>query len=188
MNKKESDSLLDHNYDGIHEYDNPLPGWWLATFYLTILFSILYVGYYHIGGPGKDPREDLAKELDGIKEKQMAANKVAGPDEAALLAAFQDSGRKTAGKGIYTEKCASCHANDGGGLIGPNLTDKFWIHGDGSLPAILAVVSEGVVDKGMPPWKALLKSDEIVSVVAYVKTFAGSKAAAPKAPQGVEIK
>lgn len=189
MKKHEDEKLLDHNYDGIQEFDNPLPRWWLATFYGAIVYAVLYLGYYHLGGPGKDPRVDLAQELSEIKDKQNASVKNApGPDEAALMAALQDPARKTAGKSLFGEKCASCHVIDGGGSIGPNLTDKYWIHGDGSLTSILQVVSEGVADKGMPPWKALMKPDEIISVVAYVKTFQGTKPANPKAPQGNEVK
>lgn len=189
MEKHDNEKLLDHEYDGIKELDNPLPGWWLTTFYGAIVFAVLYLGYYHFGGPGKDSHETLAMDLSEIKAQQDASAKNApAPDENSLQAVLADSAKLASGKTIFAEKCAVCHAADGGGMIGPNLTDKFWIHGDGSLPAILQVVAEGVSDKGMPPWKTLLKQDEIVTVVAYAKTLQGTKPAKPKEPQGNEIK
>ena len=179
---------LDHAYDGIQEYDNPLPGWWLATFYITIVFAVLYIGYYHVGsGPG--PHEELASDLAEIKA-QASANTPKEPPltEEAMMAVYADAGRRDSGKKVFVEKCASCHAVDGGGLIGPNLTDNFWIHGKGTMVDVASVVSEGVLDKGMPPWKTMLKKDEIQNVVAYVHSLKGTKPANPKAAQGNEVK
>jgi cytochrome c oxidase cbb3-type subunit 3 len=188
VNNGDSDEVLDHDYDGIQEFNNPLPRWWLATFYGAILFAPLYFGYYHLGGPGIDPHYAVDQEVGEIKARQTALlKKSGGPNEQTLQAIFLDSKRRSAGNGIFTEKCAVCHGADGGGIIGPNLTDKYWIHGDGSLTAILKVVSEGVADKGMPPWGLMLKPDEILSVVAFVKSMQGTKPANPKAPQGSEV-
>lgn len=186
MIEKNEDKVLDHEYDGIQEFDNPLPNWWLATFYGAIVFSFLYVGYYHFGS-GPAPEKELADEMAEIKTTQLQ-NKQSEPPltEADLLAVFNDSGRRNAGSILFKEKCSSCHGVQGEGLIGPNLTDKFWIHGDGSLLAIFKTVSEGVPEKGMPPWKALLKKDELQSVVAHVNGLKGTKPANPKAPQGTE--
>lgn len=181
-----NEPLLEHDYDGIQEYDNPLPGWWLATFYGAIIFSVFYVGYYHFG-PGLHPMEELAQNL---KEMQAAKNAQikAEPEltEAELLAIFGDSNKQAAGKIIFAEKCASCHMADGGGSIGPNLTDNFWIHGKGTLSDILKVVGDGVAEKGMPPWKAMLKKEELLSAVVYAKSLHGKKPANPKEPQGIE--
>lgn len=188
MSEHEQEKILDHNYDGIQEFDNPLPGWWLATFYGTIIFTVLYIGYYHLGnGPG--PLDELAQDMDKVKAMQQAGKPAdAGPSEAALLAVFNDAGKREAGKKIFAEKCASCHGPDGGGIIGPNLADNFWIHGKGGLVDIAKVVADGVADKGMPPWKTMLKEDEVFSVVAYVKSLKGTHPSNPKAPQGEEVK
>lgn len=188
MSDRNEVKVLDHEYDGIREFDNPLPGWWLATFYIMIVFTPLYIGYYHFG-PGKTPTEELSQELDSVKRQQLASKKAEpGPTEEGLLAIYNDEGRRNAGHVVYTEKCASCHAPDGGGMIGPNLTDKFWIHGKGSLVDLMQVVGEGVPEKGMPPWRPLLKPEELQNVVAFVKSLQGKHAASPKAPQGEEVK
>lgn len=187
MNKQE-EKVLDHNYDGIQEFDNPLPSWWLATFYLAIIFSFFYVGYYHFGR-GPTPEEELAKDMADLKARESAgAAQDPGPNPEALAAIFGDADRREEGHKLFLEKCSSCHGPDGGGGIGPNLTDKFWIHGKGSLVDIAQVVSEGVADKGMPQWKLMLKKDEIYSVVAYVKSLRGTHPANPKAAQGDEVK
>lgn len=184
---KDNEKPLDHEYDGIQELDNPLPGWWLATFYGAIIFSVIYVAYYHFG-PGKSPEQELAQDLKKIEETRLA-EKAADPgmSEQEFLAIYADNSRRELGHQIYGEKCASCHAIDGGGQIGPNLTDKFWLHGDGSLLAIARVVGEGVPAKGMPPWKGMLKKEELQNVVAYVKTLQGKNPAAPKSPQGEAV-
>jgi cytochrome c oxidase cbb3-type subunit III len=189
MSEHDKEKLLDHNYDGIQEFDNPLPGWWLATFYGTIIFAALYIGYYHLGS-GRGPNEELATELESVKAKQQTAQQgqPEGPNAEELQAVFADAARRDAGKKIFAEKCATCHGPEGGGLIGPNLTDNYWIHGKGTLVDIATVVSEGVLDKGMPPWKTMLKKDEIYSVVAFVKSLKGSHPSNPKPPQGEEVK
>lgn len=180
------EKLLDHNYDGIQEFDNPLPGWWLATFYGAIIFAFLYVGYYHFG-PGPTPGDELAESLNELKARDHTVTEPPVSEEA-LAVIFHDSKRREAGHQIFTEKCATCHGPDGGGVIGPNLTDNYWLHGHGTLSDIAQTVSEGVLDKGMPPWKLLLKKEEIYSVVAYVKSLGGTHPANPKAPQGEEVK
>ncbi|MGZ3712316.1 MAG: cbb3-type cytochrome c oxidase N-terminal domain-containing protein [Bdellovibrionota bacterium] len=185
-NKKDA-KLLDHNYDGIQEFDNLLPNWWLATFYGAIIFGIFYVGYYEFG-PGPSSMQTLKQDLAQNAELQKRSQQVAGPSESELLAIFNDHEKREAGAAVFKEKCVACHGAHAEGQIGPNLTDKFWIHGDGSLSAILTVVSDGVADKGMPPWKTMLKREEILDVVAYVKSLKGSNPANPKAPQGNEVK
>lgn len=178
--------LADHEYDGIQELNNPAPFWWQLFFYLSIGFAILYYAYYELGAaPSSDRRlqEDLAEVI-----QIQNANKPSGPDEAALNALMADPEGMKLGKEVYDGKCMACHAVDGGGLVGPNLTDRFWIHGKGDLAGIYKVVYDGVADKGMPAWGSILKTEETNAVVAYVKKFQGMKAASPKAPQGNEIK
>ena len=184
---KEIDKLLDHDYDGIKELDNPLPEWWLLTFYGAIVFAIAYFAYYHLGN-GPSLRDELNTDLQQVKQQKLAQEGKSQYDESSLLAVFNDSSQVKLGGTIYKEKCESCHAPGGGGSIGPNLTDKFWIHGEGTLSSIVKVISEGVADKGMPPWGAILKKEELYAVTAYVHTLAGTKPANPKAPQGVEVK
>ena len=178
--------LVDHEYDGIQELNNPAPFWWQLFFYLSIVFGIGYYAYYELGAaPSSNARlqEDMA-----VVTALQAATKREGPDEAALNALVADPVALQEGKAVYDGKCMACHAADGGGLVGPNLADKFWIHGKGDLLGIYKVIYDGVADKGMPPWGSILKAQEMNAVVAYVKQFQGKKVAAPKAPQGAEVK
>lgn len=181
-----NDPLLNHEYDGIRELDNPLPGWWKMTFYLAIVFSIFYVYHYHVGS-GRSTSEELRDELAAIAMKKHNSKKPEAFSEEALLAAVSDAAVVSQGKEVYVGKCAVCHGNAGQGSIGPNLTDKYWIHGKGDLPSIVGVIQNGVVTKGMPAWGTLLKPEEQIAVTAYVKTLSGTNPANPKAPQGEPV-
>lgn len=180
------DKLLDHDYDGIKEQDNPLPGWWLATFYITIAFSVVYYGYYELGG-GPTVAQELEQELAAEDLARRLAPKPSGPDEDALKAIVADAAAGKRGKAVYSLRCASCHGTEGQGLIGPNLTDRHWIHG-GDVGAVYKTIDQGVLDKGMPGWGAVLKAEELSDVLAYVWSIRGTNAAGGKAPQGEELK
>jgi cytochrome c oxidase cbb3-type subunit 3 len=186
----EPDHILDHNYDGIQEYDNPLPRWWTTIFWLTIVFSVLYV--LNVPGIGKGPGRiaDYQRDMAKAAEQRAAlAAKAPAPSEmtdAALLAMSRDAARLAKGKERFTTTCAACHRADGGGLIGPNLTDDFWIHG-GKPTEILKTVTNGVPDKGMPTWSQTMNADEIATVVAYVLTLHGTHPPDPKEPQGQKV-
>ena len=186
-NKKEEKLIEGHDYDGIQELDNPLPGWWLATFYISIVFAVLYFAYYVLG-EGPSLRDELHK-AEVVQEQKINANKPkeGSMDEAKLASFEKDSAHLQAGKADFEGKCVACHGPQGQGIIGPNLTDNFWIHGKGTLGDIAKVVSEGVNDKGMPPWGPVLKPDELVEVVVYVHSLRGSNPPNPKAPQGEKV-
>lgn len=183
--------IAGHEYDGIQEFDNPLPRWWVQMFYLTIAFAIGYYGYYEFG-PGKGLSEEFEQEFaaNQIARAQKTPSNPSGSGEGAqarLVALVKDPSQREKGKAVYTGKCASCHGPQGQGSIGPNLTDDHWIHG-GSLADIAKSVSQGVPDKGMPPWKAMLSPEELDSVVVYVKSIKGTQPPNPKAPQGEVFK
>ncbi|MHB1095255.1 MAG: cbb3-type cytochrome c oxidase N-terminal domain-containing protein [Gemmatimonadaceae bacterium] len=183
MADNDNDKLLEHAYDGIQEYDNPLPTWWKWIFYATILVVPIYMwDPMGIGvGPGKEQ----------AYTEQMAAFTAAHPKAAGTytddqVAAFaKDPAKVEAGKVVYTTYCVPCHRPDGGGLIGPNLTDDFWIHG-GKPTEIMKTVVEGVLAKGMPNWGKMLKPDQVEGVVGYVQTLHGTNPANPKAPEGAK--
>jgi cytochrome c oxidase cbb3-type subunit 3 len=180
----DTERLLEHTYDGIQEYDNPLPRWWVYMFWATIVFSILYVLNVipRIGiGPGRIANYEAA----------VAAARAAHPpptessaEQLAALAA--DPKALASGKAVFTANCVSCHKADGGGLIGPNLTDNAWIHG-GTLADIRRTVTEGVLAKGMPPWGKLLKPDQVDAVVVYVASLEGTNPPGAKAPEGTVV-
>lgn len=176
--------LLDHAYDGIQEYDNPLPRWWVWIFYATIAFAIMYAfdPTGTIRGPGrvKEYQQQLA---DAAKRWPQGSG---GVDAAALVAASKDASVLAAGKVVFGTNCTPCHGPDGGGVIGPNLTDNYWLHGN-TLPEIYKTVNDGVLAKGMPNWGKLLKPAQVTAVVVYVKSLEGTTPKTPKAPQGVQV-
>lgn len=186
MNIDDRDKLLDHDYDGIKELDNPLPGWWLATFYITIVFAAGYYAYYtFLGGPNLD--QELEAAMKDIRATQ-ASNHPA-PDslsDAALLAIAKNPDALKVGAEKFRTVCAACHGPNGEGLIGPNLTDNYWIHTSGNLANMRGIIAKGVVEKGMPAWEAVLTPDEINDVAVYVRSLQGTKPANAKPPQGEE--
>ena len=174
------DKLLEHSYDGIQEYDNPMPRWWVITFWATIIFAVAYA--LNIGGIGVGAGRIAAYEQE-MSEFKAAHPDAKAPDPAALLAAVANADEVKEGKAIFTKNCIACHGPDGGGVIGPNLTDDYWIHG-GKIEEIGATVTAGVAAKGMPTWGKILKPKEVEEVVAYVWTLHGTTPAKPKAPEG----
>ena len=175
------DRLLDHAYDGIQEYDNPLPRWWVWIFYASIIFAFVYFldPRGTLRGPGrvKEYEQQLA---DAEKRWPKPSATV---DAAALATLAKDQKALALGKTVFTTNCAPCHRADGGGVIGPNLTDEFWLHG-GTLTEIYKTINEGVLAKGMPNWGKMLKPDQVNAVAVYVASLQGTHPPNPKAPQG----
>jgi cytochrome c oxidase cbb3-type subunit 3 len=179
-------SLLEHEYDGIREYDNPLPGWWVWLFWGSFFFSIGYVVHYHLTGNGKSVAVSYEDEMKVAREERAKQSLAEAPSEAVLGKLMADAELMRDAEGLFTQRCAACHAAQGQGLIGPNLTDQSWLHGDGSLMEIYRVVSHGVPAKGMPAWELQLKPIEIRKLVALVGTMRG-KNLPGKAPEGHEL-
>ncbi|AFL86251.1 cytochrome c, mono- and diheme variants family [Belliella baltica DSM 15883] len=182
--KEEKEMMLDHSYDGIVELDNHMPPWLANVFYLSIAFAVAYFTYYSVLGLGKSQIEEYQEELqiaavEAEKYKLLALSSI---DETSVV--FDSSTPAiNSGKTIYDTNCAACHAADGGGGIGPNMTDEYWIHG-GSIADIFKVVKYGVVEKGMVPWQDQLSPEEMQNVSSYILTLQGTTPANPKEPQG----
>lgn len=181
--KSDEDMLMDHEYDGIQEYDNPLPRWWVWIFWASVVWAIGYFVVYHVShsAPGV-----IAEYHAEVKKAGGTAPKAVAVSEESLSKAMAEAATVEGGKAVYAARCAACHADKGQGLVGPNLTDKHWVHGSGKLADIHKVVSEGVAAKGMPAWEKQLTPSELVGVVAYVGTLRG-KMEAGKAPEGKEV-
>ncbi len=164
-----TDVLLDHEVDGIREYDNPLPSWWLGIFYLSIAFAIVYIPYLYV---------TAWSQVDQYEQELAAAEALYGapeePDPGAAVAAAALSGEVDAGKAIYDTKCFTCHAADGTGGIGPNLTDAEWIHG-GTLADIQRTVTHGVIEKGMLAWESQIGAQGVADVSLYIHGLGGGK-------------
>jgi len=185
MSDDDRDRLMSHGYDGIREYDNPLPGWWVWIFWATIVFSLGYWAYYQVG-PGPSIVAQYETEMKAVAERQPKS--VASTITDASLAALEkDAAVMAKAKEIFVTRCAPCHGDRGQGIVGPNLTDEYWLHG-GRLSEIYQTISEGVPEKGMVPWKDQLKPEELAEMAAYVMSLAGTSPPNPKPPQGVNSK
>jgi cytochrome c oxidase cbb3-type subunit 3 len=179
----EEDRAFSSVYDGIQEYDNDLPLWWVYLFYGTIIFSVGYVIYYHVGGPGLGQEQLLAVEMRALEDQKKSAAPVAASSELSLLALVSNAAAIEKGKGVYVGKCAACHGTDGQGLVGPNLVDKHWLHG-GKISDVHRTIEQGVIAKGMLAWKGVIPAQEIDAVTAYVWSLRGTNPPNQKAPQG----
>ena len=178
---EEETILLDHNYDGIKELDNALPPWWLYSFYASIIYAVLYLGYYHILD-GDTNIETFEEEME-IARLDVEQYKRDNPStfDATKITAVSDT---DAGKKIFKSNCAVCHAVDGGGGIGPNLTDEYWILG-GGIKNVYNTISEGGRDgKGMIAWKNSLNPEKMQQVASYILTLQGTTAKKPKEKEG----
>ncbi|UJH68486.1 cbb3-type cytochrome c oxidase N-terminal domain-containing protein [Allomuricauda sp. SCSIO 65647] len=182
--EREGEIILDHNYDGIRELDNVLPPWWVYLFYITIIFGAVYLVRFHIVGDYTQAEEydqEVAAARIAIEEYKKTAKDLVDVNTVELLT---DASDLSAGEKIFTANCVVCHMADGGGGIGPNLTDEYWILG-GGIKNVFNTISEGGRDgKGMVAWKNVLKPAEMAQVASYLLQFQGTTPANPKAPEG----
>ncbi|RIV43090.1 cbb3-type cytochrome c oxidase N-terminal domain-containing protein [Flagellimonas pelagia] len=182
--EREGEIILDHNYDGIRELDNVLPPWWVYLFYGTIIFAVVYLVRFHIIGDYDQKLEyeqEVAAAQQAIEEYKKTAKDLVDVNTVEFLS---DESDLSAGEKIFQSNCVACHMADGGGGIGPNLTDEYWILG-GGIKNVFHTISEGGRDgKGMIAWKQSLKPAEIAQVASYVLTLGGTTPANPKEPQG----
>lgn len=163
----EPDTLLDHDYDGIQELDNNLPPWWLYGFYLTIFFAATYMVDYHILKTSPLMEEEYLTEMAAADEARAAREALI--DESTLLQ-LVDADALEAGKQIFNTNCLACHGPDGGGTVGPNLTDAYWVHG-GSFSDIYNTVKIGVPEKGMISWQSMLSATQMQQVTSYIMSL-----------------
>ena len=180
--------LLDHDYDGIREYDNPLPSWWSITFGATIAFAFLYFAYYNIAGWGRSPGDNYNVALAGWQSIYKAGPSGGGGPNVTeeMLAAGAENPDVTArGAEVFAARCVGCHGTNAAGQIGPNLTDLFQLHGTTRMDLYGTVVG-GVPGTAMIAWGETLKSSEIVAVATFVSSLRG-KNLTGKEPQGKPV-
>lgn len=170
--------LLDHDYDGIRELDNKLPRWWVWLFNLSILFAVLYLIYYHLLDAGPLMAAQYQAEM-AIGEKIKAAAVAEFETKMVSLQPSTDPLMLAEGRETFEKLCAPCHRPDGGGLVGPNLTDDYWIHGSNFVDN-LKTIWNGVPSKGMVTWKGVLKPTTIHAVGSYIYTLRGTNPKNPK--------
>ena len=180
------DDKVLHELDGIKEYDNPMPGWLMAIWWGSLIFSAAYLMFYALNfGEGTMDAEYRQETQVAVASVQayFDAHPLVPPKPAELLAGAKNPAVIDAGASRFARSCAPCHGERAQGLIGPNLTDDRWLHG-GSVEQIFQTVAKGWPSKGMPPWGKVLKPEQLAQVVAYVSTLHGTNPANPKAPQG----
>lgn len=182
--EKESEVLLaDHDFDGIKELDNSVPPWYLWLFYLTIAFAVYYLLDYHVFEASPLMAEEYqieVKKADELKAELIRSGALITENTVTQLT---DAASLSSGKQTFSTFCVACHAADGGGLVGPNLTDDYWIHG-GGIQNIFKTIKYGVPAKGMISWQTQLSAVQIQEVGSYIISLHGTKPAAPKEPQG----
>lgn len=186
--KEESQIDLGHDYDGIRELDNRLPPWWLYGFYVCILFAAIYLYRYHVAHSAPLSGEELKIEMaKADAEKQAYLKKSANNIDETTAKLLTDPKDLDAAKKIFSTICAACHRPDGGGVVGPNLTDDYWIHG-GNIKDIFKTIKYGYPDKGMKSWKDDYTPLQIEQLASYVKSLHGTNPPNPKEPQGTLYK
>ncbi len=182
--EKEADIMLAHDFDGIRELDNKVPPWFTWLFYVTICFAVFYLLDYHVfsSSPLQDEEYQIQVKEAEIQRAELIKSGAFLNEESVTL--LTDVAALDAGKQVFTTNCVACHAADGGGLVGPNLTDDYWING-GGIQNIFKTIKYGVTAKGMISWQSQLNPKQIQDVASYVISLHGTTPVNPRAPQGV---
>lgn len=188
MDGKQKSNIRPHEADGIQECDNQLPTWWVGLFIFTIVFGVIYIVRFHILGAPSLKDEYVAAMADKevlIKDSANGGGNSAVP-ASKIESLVGNPEAIAAGKVVFDTNCVACHAADGGGGVGPNLTDNYFLHG-GSPADIRETVASGVAEKGMIAWLPILGPAKVDQVAAFVISLKGTSPANPKEPQGSEI-
>lgn len=170
-----------HDFDGIQEYDNDLPPWWKAMFYVSIVFAVGYMLHFHVFRTGALQEEEYKMEME--QAALFAAKNADDPNAVTNYEVLTEAAALESGKSIFNTNCAACHGQEGQGTVGPNLTDEYWLHG-GDVNDIFKTVKYGVPAKGMVPWQGKLTKDQILEVSSYILSLQGTNPANAKEPQG----
>lgn len=182
---EDKDKVLDHNYDDIHELDNPIPSWFMWLFYITAIFAVVYLLNYHVFNTGKLQEAEYTAQVEQAEKDYQVYLKTAGDkinaETVTLLSAKDEIGK---GEELFAKNCVACHGKLAEGTqIAPNLTDEFWIHG-GGVKNVFKTITEGVELKGMKSWKKDFSPVQIQQISSYIISLQGSKPANAKEPQG----
>ena len=181
--EKEKDIMLDHDFDGIKELNNSVPPWFNLLFYGTIVIAIVYMIDFHILGSGNIMVDEYLSEVKIANDKREELIRTGAFINENNVVLLKDAADLDKGKKIWDVNCTPCHGPDGGGTVGPNLTDENWIHG-GGIKNVFKTISNGVPAKGMISWKTMLTPKQIQEVGSYVLSLQGTKPATGKPPEG----
>lgn len=184
---EEKDLVIDHEYDGIKELDNPVPAWFNGMFYASMAFAIVYLCVYHVFGWGMNQDQEYEHEMalaEAARQEWLAqsANNI---DENTVTVDLSPE-TVAAGQAIFAQNCIACHGGVGEGGIGPNLTDEYWLHG-GEVKDVFRTIKYGVLDKGMVPWEQSLTPAQLAEVTNYIISLRGTNPPNAKEPQGDKV-
>lgn len=187
---EEKDLVMEHTFDGIAELDNPTPAWFMVLFYGTVIFAMVYLLSYHVFGIGMLQDEEYAVELKQAEEAKTAMLLKPGNASAKVnennVTLSKEPAVLQSGAAIFKGACTPCHGEHAEGLVGPNLTDEYWLHG-GTVNAIFKTIKYGVPEKGMIAWEKTLRPKQISELSSYILSLQGTKPAGAKAPQGNKL-
>jgi cytochrome c oxidase cbb3-type subunit 3 len=182
--EKEAAILTDHDYDGIRELDNALPPWWKYGFYLTIVWAVVYMVYFHVTQSGPLSLGEYENQLAVAEEEMMAyrakAANLVDETNVVLLTSAEAMGK---GKMIFDNLCVTCHGSGGEGKVGPNLTDAYWKNG-GDIKDLFKTIKYGVAGSGMKSWKSELSPSQMAEVSTFILSLQGTQPANGKEPEG----
>lgn len=185
--EEEGNLVMEHRFDGIAELDNPIPAWFRILFYATIIFGIGYLLNYHVFNYGKSQDEEYAAEIQQAADDKVAflanpVNSASAVNENNIVLS-KDAAVIKNGQALFATRCPPCHGDKAQGLVGPNLTDEYWLHG-GKIKDVFKTIKYGVPEKGMISWEKSMSAQQISDIANYVLSLQGTKPAGPKAPQG----
>ena len=178
----QQDTVMDHEFDGIQEFDNRLPNWWLWLMWGSMVFALIYWVFFHTLGVGVLPVERFEMEMQVAQEAQIARALEAGIDNEFFVMMSQNPDKVADGREIFVKHCVACHLDQGQGSVGPNLTDGYWVHGCEPMQ-MLKIINDGVAAKGMPAWMNQLGPTRVNAVLAYILTIRDTEVTG-KAPEG----
>lgn len=183
MKSEDEKYLMDHEYDGIQEFNFPLPNWWLTTFWLGIIFGIGYMIYF-IGMNGPSLKHEYYAEKESMEKIHSAyIEGLKVFDHSEFNKYVENDDMKLYGQAVFENNCLACHNQNAAGDIGPNLTDKYWIYTDGTSESLYKFIIEGSPISGMPAWGGTLSREELYSVTNYIRSLHGMEHTNPKAKE-----
>ncbi|MBP1685858.1 MAG: cytochrome c oxidase (chain cbb3-type) [Deltaproteobacteria bacterium] len=180
------DVLQEHEFDGIQEYDNPTPGWWYLIFFATFVFSLWYFLYYHMSTISTPVAVEYQDATADDMKKRFAEIGDLKPDAATVVRFMNEPGWLQFGASIFKTNCVSCHAANGQGQVGPNLTDDAYKNVT-KIDDIPQVIANGAANGAMPAWKTRMHPNEVVLVASYVASLRGKNLPGPRGAEGTVI-
>jgi cytochrome c oxidase cbb3-type subunit 3 len=179
--EEEAQIDLGHNYDGIRELDNRLPPWWLYGFYGTIIFAMLYLWRYHVVHSAPLSAQEYTMSVAKAEKEVADYLKTKGDNINESNIKMLGAADIAEGANLFKGTCVACHLANGGGSVGPNLTDAYWLNG-GDIKSVFKTIKYGV--RAMPSWQNNFSGKQLAQLASYVESLRNTNVPGGKAPQG----